>query len=261
MNGVHDLGGMQGFGPVERERDEPVFHAPWEAVVFAIRRSRAVIRHFTVDEFRHTIERMDPAGYLGSTYYERWLDALVRVLAAKGVVTIDEVEARAAALGAERAAPGLSGEAPADARRAASRAAHTTAAAPRAEAPGGEGPVVFVPPSSVRPATRAPRFAPGDRVVTRSFHPTGHTRLPRYARGKPGVIDRLHGTHVFPDANAHGRGERPQPLYSVRFEAVALWGESAEPNQRVFLDLWESYLEPTDGRRTGGRREGPAAGV
>jgi nitrile hydratase subunit beta len=241
MNGVHDLGGMQGFGPVERERDEPVFHASWEAVVFAIRRSRSVIRHFTIDEFRHTIERMEPAGYLGSTYYERWLDALVRVLAAKGVLTVEEVEARTAALAARAQAPAAAavsgGGAPAPARAAIGEAA------------GGEGPVVFVPPSSVRPATRAARFAPGDRVVTRNAHPPGHTRLPRYARGKPGVIDRLHGTHVFPDANAHGRGEQPQPLYSVRFEAVALWGESAEPNQRVFLDLWESYLEPADGRR------------
>ena len=253
MNGVHDLGGMQGFGPVERERDEPVFHAPWEAVVFAIRRSRAVIRHFTIDEFRHTIERMEPAGYLGSTYYERWLDALVRVLAAKGVLTLEEVEARAAALGERGQAPEAvaapAGGAPAPAATPASRRG-------RPETASGEGPVVFVPPSSVRAATRAARFAPGDHVVTRNAHPTGHTRLPRYARGKPGVIDRLHGTHVFPDANAHGRGEQPQPLYSVRFEATALWGESAEPNQRVFLDLWESYLEPANGRRGGA-----AAGV
>jgi len=265
MNGVHDLGGMQGFGPVEPERDEPVFHAPWEAVVFAIRRSRSVIRHFTIDEFRHTIERMDPAGYLGSTYYERWLDALVRVLAAKGVITLEEVEARATTL-AER---GAAGERTARSIGHAVPSAGSTAGPAAVPAIGGpwpgggaldpsasEGPVVFVPPSSARPATRAARFAPGDRVVTRNAHPTGHTRLPRYARGKPGMIDRLHGTHVFPDANAHGRGEQPQPLYSVRFEAVALWGESAEPNQRVFLDLWESYLEPADGRRGGA-----AAGV
>ncbi len=253
MNGVHDLGGMQGFGPVERERDEPVFHAPWEAVVFAIRRSRSVIRHFTIDEFRHTIERMEPAGYLGSTYYERWLDALVRVLAAKGVLTVEEVDARAATLAERAQAPAAvsGGGAPAPAR-----AAPAPARAAIGEAAGGEDPVVFVPPSSARPATRTARFALGDRVVTRNAHPTGHTRLPRYARGKPGVIDRLHGTHVFPDANAHGRGEQPQPLYSVGFEAVALWGESAEPNQRVFLDLWESYLEPA-----AGRRGGAAAGV
>ncbi|HEU5110155.1 MAG TPA: SH3-like domain-containing protein, partial [Micromonosporaceae bacterium] len=97
--------------------------------------------------------------------------------------------------------------------------------------------------------TGPPRYAPGDQVRARVVHPPGHTRLPRYARGRVGVVDRLHGTHVFPDANAHGEGERPQPLYSVAFDARALWGESAEPNQRVFLDLWESYLEPAAGDR------------
>ena len=98
--------------------------------------------------------------------------------------------------------------------------------------------------SAVRDSTERPRFAPGDPVVTRNFHPHGHTRLPRYARGKRGVIHRLHGIHVFPDTNAHGLGEQPQPLYSVRFAARELWGESAEPSQVVHLDLWESYLQP-----------------
>jgi len=231
VNGVHDLGGMQGFGPVQPERDEPAFHAPWEAVVLAIRRSRSIARLFTIDEFRHAIERTEPARYLGSTYYERWLDALVRVLIDKGVLTRDELEAREVAL-AQGAAP--------------ARSAGSAAGPPKSaeSVAGPEGPVIFVPASPVRPASARPRYAPGDRVHTRVVHPTGHTRLPRYARGKPGVIDRVHGTHVFPDASAHGQGERPQPLYSVAFEARALWGESAEPNQRVFLDLWESYLEP-----------------
>ncbi len=239
MNGVHDLGGMQGFGPVRRETDEKAFHAPWEAVVLAIRRSRSIVRLFTIDEFRHTIERMEPARYLGSTYYERWLDALVRVLIDKGVLTPDELEARERALAQRPAGP-----------------APQESSARDSMLPGGvettveaDGPVIFVPASPVRPATTSPRYVPGDGVRTRVIHPTGHTRLPRYARGKPGVIDRLHGTHVFPDANAHGHGERPQPLYSVAFEARALWGESAEPNQRVFLDLWESYLEPVAGVR------------
>jgi nitrile hydratase len=98
--------------------------------------------------------------------------------------------------------------------------------------------------SAVRDAPISPRFAPGDAVVTRNFHPPGHTRLPRYARGKRGAIHRLHGIHVFPDTNAHGLGENAQPLYSVRFDARELWGESAEPNQAVHLDLWESYLSP-----------------
>src|SRR5262245_14843919 len=128
MNGVHDLGGMQGFGPVRRERDEPVFHAPWEAVVFAIRRSRSVVRLFTIDEFRHTIERMEPARYLASTYYERRLDALVRVLIDKGVVTTEELEARAVALAAS-------------AEAAMARAHPAPGPTP---SPGAEGPVIFV---------------------------------------------------------------------------------------------------------------------
>ncbi|HUG38376.1 MAG TPA: nitrile hydratase subunit beta [Candidatus Limnocylindrales bacterium] len=232
MNGVHDLGGMHGFGPVEREPDEPVFHASWEAVVVAIRRSKAIGRLFTIDEFRHSVERMDPAHYLRSSYYEHWLDGLVRVLVEKDVVTPEELDARAASLG----------ERP----EALARAAGTR---PRLDnAPGPQNPLNFIPASTVRPSSAAPRFAAGDPVLTRSVHPVGHTRLPRYARGKPGVIHRLHGTHVFPDTNAHGRGEQPQPLYSVRFDARVLWGESAEPNQQVYLDLFESYLRPSDDR-------------
>ena len=96
----------------------------------------------------------------------------------------------------------------------------------------------------IRETGAAPRFADGDPVRTRNVHPPGHTRLPRYARGKHGVIHRCHGIHVFPDTHAHGGGEQPQPLYSVRFDARELWGESAEPNQAVHIDLWESYLLP-----------------
>ena len=236
MNGVHDLGGMHGFGPVEREADEPVFHAPWEAVVVAIRRSKAMGRFFNIDEFRHGIERMDPARYLGSSYYERWLDGLTRVLVEKGVVTLEKLEERAAYF---RARP----EAPAVGADPGPRGARIPD-----DAVGLQSPLNFVPPSTERASSERPRYAPGDRVVTRSFHPQGHTRLPRYARGKPGVIHRLHGVHVFPDTNAHGLGERPQPLYSVRFDARMLWGESAEPNHHVHLDLWESYLRPADDR-------------
>jgi nitrile hydratase len=180
---------------------------------------------------------MDPAHYLGSSYYERWLDGLARVLIEKGVVTLEELEARAASF---RALP----EAPATAAGSGSRGARI-----RDDEHGLQNPLNFVPPSTARASSERPRYAPGDPVVTRSFHPPGHTRLPRYARGKPGVIHRLHGIHVFPDTNAHGLGERPQPLYSVRFDARALWGESAEPNHQVHLDLWESYLRPADDRR------------
>ena len=224
MDGVHDLGGMQGFGPVEREENEPAFHAAWEAAVLAMMRAGGSRGLFNIDEFRHGIERMAPAHYLRATYYEKWLDGVTRILVEKGVVGAEELAARLAFFEQKPDAP-------------------ATAALP--EPPSARGPSN---PGWVQDAIRetgaAPRFAIGAPVVTRDFHPWGHTRLPRYARGKRGAIARFHGIHVFPDTNAHGRGEDPQPLYSVWFDARELWGESAEANQRVHIDLWESYLEP-----------------
>src|SRR6185503_16978200 len=146
MNGVHDLGGMHGFGPVEREADEPVFHAPWEAVVVAIRRSRAMGRFFNIDEFRHSIERMDPAQYLGSSYYERWLDGLARVLVEKGVLTGEELEERAASVRA-RAEP------PAAGARPGSRGARIPDDGDERQSP-----LNFVPPSTARPSNERPRY-------------------------------------------------------------------------------------------------------
>lgn len=224
MNGVHDLGGMHGFGPVEREVDEPPFHADWEAVMVAIQ--NAVCREdrgaMNIDEFRHGIERMDPIHYLASPYFEHWLDGIVRVLVEKGTISADEMASRLAFFQEHEDAPASAAVAapPADSSR------------PREGRRG-----------VVREATVPPRFAPGDAVVTRSDAPRGHTRLPRYARGKRGVVERLHGVHVFPDTNAHGLGESPQPLYSVRFAAHDLWGEAAEPNHTVNIDMWESYLK------------------
>ena len=224
MNGVHDLGGMQGFGPVEREENEPTFHADWEAVVLAIQHAGRQGLLFNIDEFRHGIERMAPAHYLRATYYEKWLEGMTRVLLEKGVVGAEELTARQAFFEQKPDAPAaaaLPGPRPA---RGASGAASLM--------------------DFIRETGATPRFAPGDPVRTRAMHPHGHTRLPRYARGKRGVIHCCHGIHVFPDTNAHGRGEQPQPLYSVRFDARELWGESAERNQAVHIDLWESYLLP-----------------
>jgi nitrile hydratase len=224
MDGIHDLGGMQGFGPVEREANEPVFHAPWEAEVLAIMRAGGSRGLYNIDEFRHGIERMDPAHYLRATYYEKWLDGITRLLVEKGVVSEADLAARAEFFRARPGAPAreaVKGPLPAGARASWDWLQ-----------------------SSVRDAPGAPRFKPGDAVVTRHVHPHGHTRLPRYVRGKRGVIHRLHGIHVYPDTNAHGQGEQPQPLYSVRFEGRELWGESAEPNEQVHVDCWESYLLP-----------------
>ena len=219
MNGIHDLGGMHGFGPVEREEHEPLFHAAWEARVLAI---RDVVRrqrgYYTIDASRYGIERMPPAEYLRASYYERWLASVEYNLTLQGLLTPDELEARVAFL-----------------------QHHPGADPPRAQP---IPPPPRVPDAPQGPPPVAPRFAVGDAVVTRNVHPVGHTRLPRYARGKRGVIDRRYGAHTFPDTNAHGLGAQPQPLYNVRFEARELWGDSAEPRQTVALDLWDSYLDP-----------------
>jgi nitrile hydratase len=201
-----------------------VFHAAWEAAVLAMMRAGGARGLFNIDEFRHGIERMTPADYLRASYYEKWLDGVSRLLVEKGVVSARELAGRQAFFEARPDAPA------------------TAALA---------GPLPPRPPSNpgwvqdaIRETGAAPRFAPGEPVRTREIHPHGHTRLPRYARGRRGVIHRCHGIHVFPDTNAHGLGEQPQPLYSVRFDARELWGEAAEPNQAVHIDLWESYLLP-----------------
>ena len=222
MNGIHDMGGMHGFGRVEREDNEPVFHTKWEGRVMGISRACSVQRIFNIDEGRHAIERMPPADYLKSSYYERWLDRNVRLLVEKGVITREELERRMAQL-----ASGSDPAPPHQDPKLTDRMLRATRARTPYRRPG--------PP---------PRFAGGDRILTRNDAPVGHTRLPRYARGKRGVVDAVHGSFIFPDTNAHGQGEQPHTLYSVRFDAVELWGASAEPRAPVHLDLWERYLEP-----------------
>jgi nitrile hydratase len=219
MNGVHDMGGMHGFGPIVREENEPLFHAPWEGRVRAMVTLSRDRGYYTIDAHRHGIERMEPAHYLRAPYFERWLTSLEINLIEHGFLRVDEVDARTEYLRQHPEAPLL----------------HNGDVAPaRAETD-----------EDAYPLLPASRFAVGDAVVTRSVHPYGHTRLPRYARGKRGMIERLHGAQTFPDTNAHGLGKNPQPLYTVRFDAGELWGESAEPRQTVSIDLWESYLEPT----------------
>jgi nitrile hydratase subunit beta len=223
MNGVHDVGGMHGFGPVAREIDEPVFHAAWEGRMFGISRACVITRVFNQDEARHGIERMPPTEYLRASYYERFLSRTLRLLAEKRLISQAEVDARVAALVERPDTPLARRENP-----------DLVARVERA---------LRVRPDYRRPAP-APRFAVGDRVLTHTLHPPGHTRLPRYARGKLGVVHHVHGGFVFPDTNAHGGGEQPNTLYSVRFDAAELWGPSTEPRAAVYLDLWERYLEP-----------------
>lgn len=222
MNGVHDMGGMHGFGPIEPRSNEETFHAEWEKRVPGLV-GVATRSGTNIDQLRHGIERMAPARYLAASYYERHLFSAELNLVEKGVLTTDEIEARVALLGADPSAV---------ARRDDTALAEATIRA-RVES--------RLPPAS--DAARA-RFQLGDRIVTRNVHVHGHTRLPRYARGKRGVIHLFQGVETLPDANAHDRGPSPEPLYSVRFDARELWGASADGPGSVFIDLWESYLEP-----------------
>jgi len=216
MNGIHDMGGMTCFGPIVREENEPIFHAPWERRVFAMTMT-TMGRIDTLDAFRHAIERMDPVHYLASTYYEHWLAALETLAVENGIVTQEESVTGKASAVTGGTQPPLSPDAVAA--------------------------VVQHGVSADRQSGRlTPRFKPGDRVIALNLNPKGHTRLPRYVRGKQGIIDRVHGTFVYPDTNAHSSGEQPQPVYSVRFAARELWGPAASGHDCLYIDLWEDYL-------------------
>jgi nitrile hydratase len=204
MPDVHDLGGRDGFGRVEREPREPVFHARWERRVMGLVYCAVGLGWINIDAFRHGIERMEPASYLRASYYERWLASLERGLREARVL-----------------APGFRASPPAAGARF-----ERTAGAPRF----GVGDAVRVKPRPGAPPTDELRSA------------VRHSRLPGYASGKQGTIVCVRGGYVFPDTNAHGEGEQPQQLYTVRFAASELWGASAE-RASVCVDLFEPYLE------------------
>jgi nitrile hydratase subunit beta len=212
---------MHGFGPVTPEPNEPVFHAEWERRIFALTLATMGAQRANADELRRTIERIPPATYLTSSYYERWLGALEALLVEKRIVSDGEVDAKIRV-------DGLSASPP-----TATPAAAVGAPAQRSNA------VVL----RHDPRFKA-RFKPGDRVLARNLNPEGHTRLPRYVRGHRGLIRHDWGTFVFPDTHAHGAGANPQHCYSVEFPARELWGESYSARERVCVDLWEAYLQP-----------------
>jgi len=216
MNGVHDMGGMHGFGPVVAESDEPRFHQQWERRAFALTLGMGALGQWNLDQSRSARESLPAAQYLASSYYRIWFDGLIRLMLERRLVTPEEL-----ADGRMRSAPLLLARALA------------ADAVPAALARGG---------STQRPQAGKARFAVGDRVRALNINPPTHTRLPRYCRGKPGTIVRLHGAHVFPDSNALGAGENPQWLYSVRFEAGDVWGPGTTAST-VFVDCWEPYLE------------------
>jgi nitrile hydratase len=209
MDGVHDLGGMQGFGPVEVEADEPLFHEPWERRAAMITFGAFVTVATNGGEFRHSIERMDPAHYLDSTYYEHWTTGVATRMVELGLLTPDELEERAGgAFPLSRPDRGVATDDPGD-------------------------------------DVIAPRFVVGEHVRVRNWHPPGHTRCPRYVRGRQGTVARIDTVASVPDIEAHSTARRNEPTYSVRFESDELWGEPGDP---VHADLWESYLESIDER-------------
>lgn len=216
MNGAQDLGGMMGFGPVLPEADEPPFHAEWERRAFAVTLAMGFTGRWNIDMARHARESLPPAKYLSSSYYEIWLEGLVKLLLERGLVTSEELAA------GRSLAPAVEGV-------AALPASGVAAALARG------GP-------SERAAAAPARFVPGDWVRARVIHPQHHTRLPRYLRGKAGRVVAVHGAHVFPDSNAQGAGECPQWLYCVRFEGAEVWGPETTASS-ICADCWESYLE------------------
>jgi nitrile hydratase len=229
MNGVHDMGGMHGFGPVEPEPNEPVFHAEWERRTFALNVATGFLGKWNIDMSRHSRELMPPAEYLATGYYEHWLWGLEHLLVEQGLLSHEEIEARVDAV--------KRGETPAPPRDL------KPAAGMKVIGPGEQERLMSTGNPFRVDIDMPPRFKAGDRVRTRNDHPLGHTRLPRYARAKHGVVDRDHGVFVFPDTNAARRDKKPQHCYSVRFEARELWGPAARANERVHIDLWDDYLD------------------
>jgi nitrile hydratase beta subunit len=218
MNGPQDLGGQMGFGAVAPEVDEPIFHAEWEKRALGVTLCSGAMGHWNIDESRHARESLHPADYYASSYYEIWIKGLETLLERHGFVSA-----------AERAG-GRALQAGTSAKRKLN-----AADVPEVLARGG--------PCS-RPVEGVARFRAGDRVRTKNFNLTGHTRLTRYARDKVGTIDAVREGFVFPDTNAHGQGEQPQYVYTVVFDGRDIWGEGSDPTLTVSIDAWESYLEP-----------------
>lgn len=214
MNSIHDMGGMHGFGRVEPEAEEPVFHAPWEGRMMALYRAVGFLQLWSIDGGRAMIESLPPVTYLSASYYGRWLLGLERSLERAGVVGADEIEAGRPL-------------------RAARTPERIMTAADVAHLHRG---------NYERPATAPARFRPGDRVRTLNLNPKTHTRLPRYARDKQGVVEAVRGCHVFPDTAAIGAGENPQWLYTVVFSGRSLWGAEADPRLSVSIEAFEPYL-------------------
>jgi nitrile hydratase len=216
MNGVHDMGGMDGFGKVEVEPDEPPFHQAWEGRVLAMQRAMGYAGAWHIDDSRFAQETLPPKVYLGASYYWRWALGIQQNLLKRGLVTQDEI--------------------------AAGHSLRPAKPMPRKLTPEVVG-AVMTRGSYFRQQQGPARFKPGDRVRAKNIHPAGHTRLPRYARGKLGTVELIHGCHAYPDSVASDRGDDPQWLYTVVFDGREIWGADADPTLKISIDAFEPYLE------------------
>lgn len=226
MNGIHDMGGLHGFGLVEIEPDEPVFKTEWGSRVFCMTQVIDRLGVWNLDEHRHEIELMAPEDYLTRTYYGRWLFAMERILDRRAILRREEVDRRASEIAADQ---------------------HCFTPVESFERNWPLAEKDKVRWGAWRKDEKVvPGFTQGQRVRVRNIHPPGHTRVTNYTRGKTGEIFRVNDqAWVFPDTRAHYSGENLQAVYTVRFDAQTLWGEGqAEPNIYVYIDLSENHLEP-----------------
>jgi nitrile hydratase beta subunit len=217
MDGVHDMGGMDGFGKVVKEENEPPFHAPWEGRVLGMQRAMGYAGAWHIDHSRFAQEKLPPVTYLSASYYQRWALAMEKNVIERGYATPEELESG------------------------------------HAQTPGKSLPRKLTPDvisagmsrsSFYRQQQGPQKFKPGDRVRTANIHPATHTRLPRYARDKVGVVEMCHGCHMYPDSVATDKGDNPQWLYTVVFDGRELWGPDADPTLKISIDAFEPYLEP-----------------
>lgn len=217
MNGAQDLGGMMGFGPVVSEADEPAFHCEWEKRAFALTLAMGATGTWSIDKSRFERESLPPAQYLSSSYYQLWLAGVERLCLGANLITDQELS------------EGKSLQSSAPVKRV-------------LKAEDVEATLMMGGPAT-RPETTKARFSVGDVITAKNIHPEGHTRIPRYVRGRTGTIEAVHGVHVLPDTSAMGHGEAPTWLYGVAFKGTELWGEHTDPTLTVRVDLWETYLD------------------
>jgi nitrile hydratase len=218
MNGAQDMGGVHGFGPVEPEPNEPVFHAEWEKRAFALTLAMGMPGGWNIDMSRFARESLPPGEYLAKSYYQIWLAGLEKLMAQRRLVSPEEI--------------------------AAGHAIGPPTPVTRTLSAGDVAQVLYRGGPTERKTNTTPRFSAGDRVRAKNMHPHTHTRLPRYVRGHVGVIEKVRGCHVFPDTNSLGQGENPQWLYTVLFDGRELWGPDSDPTVKVSVDAWEPYLDP-----------------